>query len=66
MSYDGTKLTMTITDAPVPANTFTTSWTVNISSTVGGNTAYAGFTAGTGGGTAQQEIITWTYTRGAP
>jgi hypothetical protein len=66
MTYDGTKLTMTITDTAVPANTFTTSWTVNIPSTVGGNTAYAGFTAGTGGGTAQQEVITWTYTPGAP
>jgi hypothetical protein len=66
MSYDGTKLTMTITDTAVSANTFTASWTVNISSTVGGNTAYAGFTAGTGGGTAQQEVITWTFTPGGP
>jgi hypothetical protein len=61
MTYDGTTLTMTITDTTTPADTFTISWTVNIPGTVGGNTAYAGFTAGTGGLTAQQEIITWTY-----
>jgi hypothetical protein len=66
MTYDGTTLTMTITDTTTPADTFTTSWTVNIPSTVGGNTAYAGFTAGTGGLTAQQEIINWTYAPGAP
>ncbi|MBV8515039.1 MAG: hypothetical protein JO260_07040 [Acidobacteria bacterium] len=30
-------------------------------SIVGGNTAFVGFTAGTGGLTATQEILTWTY-----
>ena len=49
ITYDGTTLTMTITDANTPADTFTTSWTVNIPGTVGANTAYAGFTGGTGG-----------------
>jgi hypothetical protein len=61
MTYDGTTLTMTITDTTTPADTFTTSWQVNIPSIVGGNTAYMGFTAGTGGLTAQQEIVIWTY-----
>jgi Legume lectin domain/Chitobiase/beta-hexosaminidase C-terminal domain len=61
MTYDGTTLTLTITDTVNPAQTFTTSWPINIPSTVGGNTALVGFTAGTGGLTAQQEIITWTY-----
>jgi hypothetical protein len=28
---------------------------------VGASTAYAGFTAGTGGKTATQEILSWTY-----
>jgi Legume lectin domain/Chitobiase/beta-hexosaminidase C-terminal domain len=60
MTYDGTTLTMTITDTVTNA-TFTTSWTVNIPAAVGGNTALVGFTAGTGGQTATQEIITWTY-----
>jgi hypothetical protein len=64
--YNGTTLTLTITDAAVPADTFTTSWTVNIPSTVGANTAYAGFTGGTGGATAIQDILNWTFTSGAP
>ena len=60
MTYDGTTLTMTITDT-VTSATFTTSWAINIPRTVGGNTALVGFTAGTGGQTAKQEIITWTF-----
>jgi hypothetical protein len=62
MNYDGTTLTLTITDTTTPTDTFTTSWPINIPSTVGGNTAFVGFTGGTGGQTAQQEIVTWTYT----
>lgn len=66
ITYDGVTLTMTITDASTPADTFTTSWPINISSTVGANTAFAGFTGGTGGLTATQGIIAWTYTPGPP
>jgi hypothetical protein len=65
MTYDGTTLTMTITDTVNTAQTFTTNWAVNIPSTVGGNTAWVGFTGGTGGLTATQEILTWTYATGA-
>jgi len=61
MTYNGTTLTMTITDTTIPADTFTTSWPINIPTTVGANTAFVGFTAGTGSTTATQEIITWTY-----
>jgi Legume lectin domain/Chitobiase/beta-hexosaminidase C-terminal domain len=64
LTYDGTTLTMTITDASVPSDTFTTSWPVNIAGTVGSNTAYVGFSGGTGGLTATQEITSWTYTSG--
>jgi Chitobiase/beta-hexosaminidase C-terminal domain/Legume lectin domain/Fn3 associated len=60
MTYNGATLTMTITDTVTNA-TFTTSWSINIPATVGANTAFVGFTAGTGGQTATQEIITWTY-----
>ena len=59
--YNGTTLTMTITDTVTNA-TFSTSFTINIPATVGGNTAYMGFTGGTGNFTASQEILTWTYT----
>ena len=57
--YDGTNLTMTITDTVTNA-TFTHAWPINIPTTVGGNTALVGFTGGTGGLTAIQEIIGWT------
>jgi Domain of unknown function (DUF1929)/Legume lectin domain/Chitobiase/beta-hexosaminidase C-terminal domain/PKD domain len=61
MVYDGTNLTMTITDTVVPANTYTIAFPVNIPKTVKANTAYAGFTASTGSTTALQQILTWTY-----
>jgi hypothetical protein len=54
ITYNGTTLTMTNA-------TFTNSRTINIPGPVGGNTAFVGFTAGTGGQTAAQEVITWTY-----
>jgi hypothetical protein len=66
INYDGIALTMTITDVNMPADTFTESWVVNIPGTVRGNTAYAGFTGGTGGATATQDILSWTFTSGAP
>ena len=62
MTYDGTTLTMTITDTTNAAKTFTTSQAINIPSIVGGNTALVGFTGGTGGLTAIQGILTWTFT----
>ena len=61
MTYDGTTLTLTITDTSNTTETFTTSWPINIPATVGGNTAYVGFTGGTGSSVANQDIITWTF-----
>jgi hypothetical protein len=55
MVYNGTTLSMTITDG-VTGAIFTTSFTVNIPSIVGGNTAYVGFTGGTGGLSASQKV----------
>ena len=63
MNYNGTTLTMQITDT-VTSATYNTSFTVNIPSVVG-STAYVGFTGGTGGLTAIQDILTWTYTSGS-
>ena len=59
--YDGTTLTLTISDLATGAS-FTTSTAINIPTTVGGNTAYVGFTGGTGGSSATQKILSWTYT----
>jgi hypothetical protein len=64
LTYDGTTLAMTITDS-VTAGSFTQSWPINIASTIGSSTAFFGFTGGTGGLTAVQEIISWTYSTGA-
>jgi len=61
MTYDGTTLAMNITDTANTAYSFTNAWTVNIPSTVGASAAYVGFTAGTGGATATQDIVTWSY-----
>ena len=59
MTYDGTTLAWTITD-PTAGTSFTTSAPVNIPS-FAGQTAYVGFTAATGGLTAIQDILTWTW-----
>ncbi len=66
VTYDGSNLTLTITDG-ITGATWTNVFTgVNIPSIVGGNTAYVGFTAGTGGLTASQKLTSWTYVPGAP
>ena len=61
MVYDGTNLTLTITD-PGKSLTFTQAYPVNIPQVVGGNTAYVGFTAASGSSSAVQNILDWTYT----
>ena len=61
LTYDGTTLTVVITDTATHASA-TQTYTVNIPTIVGGQTAYVGFTGGTGGGSAIQEILSWSYT----
>jgi hypothetical protein len=65
LTYNGTTLSMTITDI-VTGATWSTSWTINIPSTIGSNTAYVGFTGSTGTLTASQKIMTWSYYTTAP
>lgn len=61
LNYDGTTLSMTITDTKTRA-TFSKSWTINIPATVGGNsTAWVGFTGATGGLSANNNVLSWTY-----
>ena len=60
VTYDGTTLTLNLLDM-VTNDTFKWSQAINIPQTVGGNTAYVGFTGGTGGLSASQKIISWTY-----
>jgi LysM repeat protein len=60
MLYDGTNLTMTLTDTVTNA-AVTEVFPVNIPSAVGGNAAYVGFTGGTGGSSATQNVLSWSY-----
>lgn len=60
LTYSGTTLSLSMLDT-VNSDTFSYSWTVNIPSVVGGNTAYVGFTGATGGGFANQYVQAWTY-----
>jgi lysophospholipase L1-like esterase len=60
INYNGTTLSETITDTVTNA-TQTVNYTINIPSTIGSNTAYVGFTGATGGLTATQSILTWTF-----
>jgi hypothetical protein len=64
LTYDGTTLAETVTDT-VTGATFNTSYDdANITAHVGGNVGYVGLTGGTGGQTAIQDVLTWTYTAG--
>jgi hypothetical protein len=63
--YDGTDLTMTFTD--INSNvSYTHVWPIDIPGTVGGATAYVGFTGGTGGLGSQNWIFSWSYSDGRP
>ena len=62
LTYNGSTLSLSM-QATNGGTIFTRSWTINIPSTVGANTAYVGFTGGSGGGAhAVQAIQSWTYT----
>jgi Chitobiase/beta-hexosaminidase C-terminal domain/Legume lectin domain len=61
VSYTGLTLTLKLLDL-VTNKTFTMSQAINIPQIVGANTAYVGFTGGTGGLSSSQKLISWTYT----
>ena len=65
ITYDGTTLTLMMLDL-VTNKTFTTSQAINIPQVVGANTAYVGFTGGSGGLSASQKILSWTYNVQSP
>jgi hypothetical protein len=65
MNYDGTTLTVTTKDASTNASA-TQNYPVSITGAVGGTTARVGFTGGTGGQVATQDILTWTFAPNAP
>jgi hypothetical protein len=60
ITYDGTSLGVTITDTVTNASA-TQNYTIDIVHTVGASAAYVGFTGGTGGLAAVQDVLTWTF-----
>jgi hypothetical protein len=64
IAYDGTTLTLVLTDT-VTSRSFTKSLPIDIPSIVGSGTAYVGFTAATGGLTMTSNILNWTLSAGS-
>ena len=65
VTYDGTTLMLNLSDQ-VTNKTYTLAKPINIAQTVGANTAYVGFTGGTGGLASTQKLLHWTYTTPLP
>src|SRR5262249_12792502 len=63
LTHDGTTLLEAGTET-VTGATFTHDYAVNIASPVGSSTAFVGFTGGTGGLSALQDIETWVFNPG--
>ena len=61
VDYKEKKLTLTIADIQDMAKKFSHTFDVDLPAVVGGSTAYVGFTGGTGGASATQDILTWTW-----
>jgi len=64
LAYHGTTLSETITDQTTGATFSRAYQNVNLPTSVGGNTAFVGFGAGTDGRQATQAITSWTYSSG--
>jgi hypothetical protein len=71
LTYNGTALMVRIEDI-LTHQVFTTSFTVNIGQTIGSDTAYVGFTGGSGSGPPPtgywelEDVLSWRYTSQAP
>ncbi|WP_158615554.1 MBG domain-containing protein [Acidipila sp. EB88] len=63
LNYDGTTLTVTLTDTVTKASA-TQAYKVDIAGTLGATTGYVGFTGGTGQQVATADIQSWSYLAG--
>jgi len=61
LQYYNPVLNLEIIDTTNSADYFSTQFTIDIPATTGGDTAYVGFTGGTGGLAAIQQILTWDH-----
>jgi hypothetical protein len=59
--YYNPNLILEIVDTSNSTEYFSTEFNIDIPATTGGDTAYVGFTGGTGGLTAIQQILTWIH-----
>jgi hypothetical protein len=66
IDYKDKKLTLNIADIDDAKKKFSHTFDVDISAAVGGAKAYIGFTGGTGGASATQDVLTWTWKSAAP
>lgn len=66
ITYDGAHLNVTLSD-PAEGSTFTAidNYAINISSLLGTNTAYVGFTGSTGSGYENEDILNWEFSNTA-
>lgn len=62
ISYDGAHLTVTLTD-PAEGSSFTAinNFAINLASLLGQNTAFVGFSSGTGSGWENHDIVNWSF-----
>jgi hypothetical protein len=60
LAYDGTTLTETVTDTTLNKSV-SQKYTIDIPATIGTPCALVGFTGGTGGAVAVQDILNWSY-----
>jgi len=61
ISYDGSLLNVTVQDAANAVQNIITSYPIDIASVLGTNTAYVGFTSGTGSGFENHDILNWQF-----
>lgn len=59
IGYDGTNLTVTVQDDANPVQTVISSFPIDIAADLGTNTAFVGFTGGTGAGFENHDILNW-------
>lgn len=65
LTYDGTALTETITDQAT-STSFSHTYAIDIPALTGGNTAFVGFTGGTGALGADQDVESWIFENPPP
>jgi hypothetical protein len=59
ITYDGHLINVTVQDGTNPVVPVVTNYPVNLRAVLGGTTAYVGFTAGTGAGHADFDVLGW-------